>query len=104
MSAYKDALRVSSAEQGPRLKLAAELLAGGSSVVLVDGTLALRPHSDGIICEVISCGAIAPEIQAQRAKQRLEASTLRSALDTEKCQWLVVEDYGTGTVELWRES
>jgi hypothetical protein len=30
----------------------------------------------------------------------LDASTIRKALKSEKLEWLVVDDYGTGTVEL----
>ena len=64
MSAYKDALHSSSAEQGPRLQLAAEVLAEGSAVVVLDGTIALRPDSDKILCEVTSSGSIAPQAQS----------------------------------------
>jgi hypothetical protein len=104
MSAYKNALHLFSAEQGPRLQLAAEMLAEKRAVVVLDGALALRPDSGKILCEVISSGSIAPQTQAEEAKRLLRASTFGSFVDWDRCQWLVVEDYGTGTVELWRES
>ena len=72
--------------------------------MVLDGALALRPDSDKILCEVISSGSIAPQTQAVRAKRLLQVSTFGGFVDRDRCQWLVVEDYGTGTVELWRES
>jgi hypothetical protein len=104
MSAYKDALHLSSTELGPRLELASELLAGHRAVVLLDGLLALRPEGDEILCEVISSGSLTPQAQVQNAKQLLEASTLGGNVTRKKCRWLVVEGYGTGIAELWRES
>jgi hypothetical protein len=103
MSAYKDALHLTSADQGPRLALAAEILAEGSGVVVLDGVLALRYASDKIQCEVISSGATPPDIQVEAAKRLLQMATLRRVVDSDKCEWLLVDDYGTGTVELWRE-
>ena len=84
--------------------MAAELVAEGRAVVVLDGIIALCPGSDNILCEVISSGNIAPQAQAESAKRLLRASTLGGLVDTRRCQWLVVEDYGMGTVELWRES
>ena len=104
MSAYKHALHLSSTERGPRLQLAAELLAEGRVVVVLDDALALRPDSDKILCEVISSGSAAHQTQVESAKRLLHASTLGSLVNSQRCRWLVVEDYGTGTVELWRES
>ena len=104
MSAFKDALHLTSVEQGRRLQLAAELLADGRAVVVLDNTIALRPGADKILCEVISAGSVAPETQVENGKRLLQASTLGDLVDTRRCEWLVVEDYGMGTVELWRES
>jgi hypothetical protein len=103
MSAYKDALHLTSAEQGPRLALAAEILAEGSGVVVLDGVLALRPASDKIQCEVISSGTTPPHAQVEAAKRLLLVATLGCLVDSHKCDWLLVDEYGTGTVELWRE-
>ena len=104
MSAYKHALHLSSTERGPRLQLAGELLAEGREVVVLDDVLALRPESEKILCEVIAVGSVAHQAQVESAKRLLNASTLGSFVDSQRCRWLVVEDYGTGTMELWRES
>ena len=104
MSAYKDSLRLSSTECGARLAAAAELLAERKAVVVLDNTLALRPDADRILCEVIASDGIPPEEQVEAAKRLLQASTLGSMINQERHQWIVVHDYGTGTVELWRES
>jgi hypothetical protein len=84
--------------------LAAEILAEGRAVVVLDGCLALRADSGRILCEVISSESVAPQVQVQTAKRLLQASTLGPLVDIKRCQWLLVEDYGTGTAELWRES
>ena len=104
MSAYRDALHISSAENGARLQLAIELLASHGSVVVLDELLALRPDRDTILCEVIASGNLAPQAQVQNAKRLLESSPLGSSIRGKRCNWLVVEDYGTGTVERWCES
>ena len=67
MSAYKDALRLSSTERGARLTAAAELLAERKAVVVLDNTLALRPDAHRILCEVIASDGIAPEEQVEMA-------------------------------------
>jgi len=104
MSAYKDALHISSAERGARLQLAVTLLAGQGPVVVLDDLLALRPDRDAILCEVIASGSLAPQAQVQNAKRLLQFSTLGGSIEGRQCHWLLVEDYGTGTVERWRES
>jgi hypothetical protein len=86
------------------LQFAAEVLAEGREVVVLDDALALRPASDRILCEVISSGSAAHQTQVESAKQLLHAFTLGSFVDSQRCRWFVVEDYGTGTMELWRES
>ena len=83
---------------------AAELLAERKAVVVLDNTLALRPDAHRILCEVIASDGIAPEEQVEMAKRLLQASTLGSVVSQDRHQWIVVRDYGTGTVELWRES
>ena len=53
MSAYKNALHLSSVEQGPRLQLAAELLAEGRAVAMA--TVAQLPEGESrtdILCPV----------------------------------------------------
>ena len=105
MSAYKDALHIKSDESGGRLALAQELLATGQGVVVLDGVVALRPSGRELLCEVISDGSgtgFASEVAS--ARELLARSTLGLSASTRKLQWLVVDDYGTGTQELWRAS
>jgi hypothetical protein len=105
MSAYKGDLHIRSDESGGRLALARELLATGQGVVVLDGILALRPDGGGILCEVIADGSesdFASEVAG--AQDLLARSTLDLHAISRKLQWLVVDDYGTGTRELWRAS
>jgi hypothetical protein len=105
--AYKDALHIELEEVGSRLSLASELLADRRAVVLLGDRLALRSLPDHVLCEVItqipeaSRSPQAHKAEVESARRMLEASTLGSALKGRKLQWLVVEDYGTGTTELW---
>ena len=107
MSAYKDALHIEPEESGSRLQLALELLSSGEAVVLLGDRLALRPMASRILCEVItqlpaqSREPAAHLSEIESAKRMLNASTIASAVKTKKLEWLVVDDYGTGTVELW---
>ena len=107
MSAYKDALHIEPGESGSRLQLARELLSSGKAVVLLGERLALRPMASRILCEVItqlptqSREPAAHLSEVESAKQMLNASTIASAVNSKKLEWLVVDDYGTGTVELW---
>jgi len=104
MSAYKDALHISDVETGQRLQLAIDLLLNGKGVVVIDDLLALRPFSGQILCEVISQGFATPQVQIENAKKLLHESSIGDSLQGQQLQWLVVEDYGTGTIEVWRES
>ena len=104
MSAYKDALTISSAEVGSRLQLACDLLTSGEAVVLLDGRLALRPERGFINCEVISSGSDAPDIQVREAKYLFRQSTLAGSISITSFRWLLVEDCGMGIVALWHES
>jgi hypothetical protein len=107
MSAYRDALHIEPEESGSRLKLAVELLSSRRAVVLVGERLALRPMPDRILCEVItqtpepSRSPSAHRAEVESAKRMFNASTIKNAVESEKLEWLVVDDYGTGTVELW---
>ena len=107
MSAYRDALHISLAEAGPRLALAADLLAQSTAVVVLADRLALRPFDDRILCEVISASAIDErtyESEVSEAEHMLSQSTLKDLLPGRPLEWLVVADYGSGTVELWRKA
>ena len=105
MSAYKGDLHIKSDERGSRLALAQELLATRQGVVVLDSLLALRPFDGGILCEVIATGSKEDfASQAARAQDLLAISTLRLPPAGRTLQWIVVDDYGTGTRELWRAS
>lgn len=107
MSAYKDALAVDDTSSDQRLALAADLLASCNGVVLLDGALALRPTHSDILCEVIdpmpNAHRCAEEFKVlvENASRLLAASKLGTMLPQKPLHWLVVEDYGAGTVELW---
>jgi hypothetical protein len=107
MSAYKDALAVDDKSSDQRLALAAELLAGCEGVILLEEVVALRPTQSAILCEIIdpspSARRCAEEFKAlvENASRLLAASKLAVLLPRKPLHWLVVADYGTGTVELW---
>jgi hypothetical protein len=110
MSAYKDALALEPGASDERVALAADVLADGAGVVLFEGFLALRPTGRELLCEVVDpmpsthrC-ANEYEVLVENARRALEASKLRARLPDLPRKWLVVEDYGTGTIELWRAS
>jgi hypothetical protein len=101
MSAYKDALHITSDESGSRLALAQDLLGTGQGVVVLDGFLALRPTPEGLLAEVISDGASRdPAALVGAARSLLDQATL--VLHVQPYAFLVVDDYGTGTSEIWR--
>jgi hypothetical protein len=105
MSAYKNDLHINSHESGARLALAQELLNLAQGVVVIDDSLALRPTQEAVLCEVIVTSPkqdYSSYIAA--AKDLLACSTLSRWAQSKNLQWLVVDDYGTGTVELWRAS
>lgn len=107
MSAYKDALTIGIDDPGDRLTQAAEILASGVGVVIVEGMLALRPAGRELICEVIDPTPSAHrcineyEVLVENARRALEASRLCALLPPVPRKWRVVEDQGTGAVEVW---
>jgi hypothetical protein len=107
MSAYRDALTVDADSSDERLALAAEILAKGAGVVVLEGIVALRPARTHILCEVVDPTPSSRrcerefEVLVENAQRMLEASKLREHLPDLPREWLVVEDYGTGTAELW---
>ncbi len=107
MSAYRDALHIGSAERGKRLELAVDLLTQGKAVVVLDDGVAFRPESGALLCEVIADFGKDKYFYSRciaDAKLAVHSSTLWLAIEHMRQQWLVVSDYGTGTVELWRDS
>ena len=101
MSAYKDALHIARDEAGSRLTLAQELLGKCRGVVVLAAFVALRPVAEGILVEVISDSPTSdPTSLADAARELLENATL--VLPSEPCALVIVDDYGTGTQEIWR--
>ena len=107
MSAYKDALVVDETSSEQRLALAAEMLDRCEGVVMLDGVVAIRPTPGAILCEVIdlmpTTHRCAEEFKVlvENAGRGLARSKLATRLPARPLRWLVVGDYGTGTVELW---
>jgi len=107
MSAYKDALTIDTGASHQRLALAADLLARGTGVVVLEGTLALRPAGHELLCEVIDPMPSARrcaneyEVLVENARRFLEASKLGALLPNQPRRWLVVDDFGMGGMELW---
>ena len=107
MSAYKHDLHICAGEVGPRAELAVELIATGKGVVVVEDSLALRPNGNELLCEVIvPSPSVASRYEAAvlHARALLASSPVAAAVSGKRLAWLVVEDYGTGTTELWRAS
>ena len=110
MSAYRDALAIDAGSPAERLELAAQLLRERAGVVLLEGSLALRPSGREIVCEVIDPApsahrcAFEYEVLVENARRLLESSSLHERLPDRRRQWVVVEDLGTGTAEVWRPS
>lgn len=108
MSAYRDALSIGLDASRDRVELAAEILAAGTGVVLLENHVALRPSRTALICEVIDPAplehrcAMEYEVLLENARRTLEASPLWRRLPQMPQEWMVVEDYGSGTIERWR--
>lgn len=108
MSAYKHVLAIERDDSEQRLALAAEILADGEGTVMLGGVLALRSTGHELLCEVVDPSPSARrceneyEVLVENARLALERSRLRDLLPPVPQRWLVVEDTGTGTVELWR--
>jgi hypothetical protein len=107
MSAYKDAIAIDSNSPEQRVSVAADLLTAGK-VVLLEDMLALRLTDDELLCEVLDpmpsshrC-ATEYEVLVENARRALQSSVLWKLLPRTPSSWIVVEDYGTGTVERWR--
>ena len=107
MSAYKHALVVDEGASFRRLRLAAELLSNGRSVVVLDGVVALRATPSELLCEVVDATPSAHRCEEEyrvlieNAARALAQSSLSRFLPKKPLRWLVVDDYGTGTVQLW---
>jgi hypothetical protein len=107
MTAYRDALVIDEQASVERLALAAEILTSRKGVVMLDSVLALRSTHTRLLCEVVDPMPSAHrcageyEVLVENAQRALEASNLRDLLPGLPCEWLVVEDHGTGTAVVW---
>lgn len=107
MTAYRHAFFIDANSSDERLELAAEILATGAGVVMFDKTVALRPTPACLLCEVVDPAPTSRrceneyEVLVENAQRMLDSSRLGKRLPDIPRKWLVVEDYGTGTVELW---
>jgi hypothetical protein len=107
ITAYTDALFIDDRSSDQRLELAKTFLENCSSVILYDGTLALRAEPGRIVCEVIdpqpSQHRCAEEfaVLVENARRALQLSKLNSCLPGRPQQWVVVEDNAGGLVEIW---
>ena len=96
----------SSSEQ--RLTLATDLLDRCAGVVILEGVATLWPRPDEIECSVTEpSGTVARceeeyKVMVENAARALQASRLGRRLPDRPLRWVVVDDYGTGTAELWR--
>ena len=94
----------------PQLALAADALAHGESAVILEGIATLTPGPDAIECSITEPirGASRCEeeykVLVENAARALRASPLGSRLPARRLRWAVVDDDGTGVVELWREA
>jgi len=107
MSAYRHALVIDDAASEQRLAFAAEVLERCEGIVMLYGVVALRPTPGATLCEVIDPMPTAHrcaeefKVLVENAGRTLARSKLASRLPCRPLQWLVVEDDGAGTVELW---
>jgi hypothetical protein len=108
VSAYRDAVAIGPDDTEQRLALAADILAADAGVVVLADMLALRSTGHELLCEVVDPAPSARrceneyEALVENARLALERSRLRDLLPPLPRRWLVVEDTGTGIVELWR--
>jgi hypothetical protein len=107
MSAYRDAFVVDDNSSDQRLALAAAVLDRCEGVVLFDGMVALRSTPHAILCEVIDPApnthrcAEEFKVLVENASLSLASSKFSKRLPIRPLEWLVVDDYGSGTAQLW---
>jgi hypothetical protein len=107
MRAFDNALHLTASASSERADLARVLLDTREGVVVLDAFVALRPENGGITCEVIvpshSCNGNEQRYKELivEAQALVRASPLAGFLAAKPLRWLVVDDYGMGTVQLW---
>ncbi len=104
----RNGLTIEIGDSDQRLALAAETLAAGESVVMLGGTLVLRPGRGELRCEVVDPAPSARrcaneyEVLVENAQRALESSKLSALLPPLRRSWIVVGDTGADATELWR--
>jgi hypothetical protein len=92
-----------------QIALAADALESSESAVVLEGIATLAPGPDAIECRITEPmrGASRCEeeykVLVENAARALRASPLGARLPARPLRWAVVDDDGTGTIELWRE-
>lgn len=87
-----------------RIELAKELLSSGEGIVVLDNCVALSLIKGGLLCEVFTYrDENQYEKMIEQGKSILNSSNLAEFIQHKKTIWTVVEDYGMGVAELWRE-
>jgi hypothetical protein len=107
MSDYEDALVVDEGSSEQRLSRAAQALERCDRIVMLRRVVALRPTAAEVLCEVIDPMPTAHrcseefKVLVENAARDLARSRLASRLPARPLRWLVVDDHGDGTVQLW---
>jgi hypothetical protein len=92
-----------------RLALAADLLDRCEGIVVLEGVATLMPGPEAVECAVnepvpgASRCAEEYKVLVENAARALHSSKLGPRLPDRPLRWSVVDDDGTGIVELWRE-
>jgi hypothetical protein len=102
-----DRLVVDDSSSDERLTLAEELLESCSGVVILEGVATLSPNADAIECTVTERRPTMARCEeeyrvlVENAARALRSSKLGSHLPDRPLRWSVVDDDGTGTIEIW---
>lgn len=105
-----DTLRIGRDACDRRLALAADWLERCAGIVVAEGIATLTPGPDAIECAITEPlrGASRCEeeyrVLVENAARALRASPLGARLPDRPLRWAVVDDDGTGPIELWRET
>ena len=105
-----ETLVISAGASEQRLALAADLLDRCEGIVVLEGVATLTPAPDSIECAIVEpvpgTSRCAEEYKAlvENAARALRSSKLGHHLPDRPLLWTVVDDDGTGIVELWRET
>ena len=104
----REPLAVEANSPEPILAAAAERLADGRGVVVLEGTLILRSVGTLLLCDVVDPMPATRKCEnefgvlVENAQRTLDGSRLRAHLPNRPLRWRVVEVRGADLVELWR--